>query len=835
MRTITRDDRGDAPPEPVAARAPGVPARRIAATLAGPALIVASVLVALRGFAFADLLSNQHPDLLSFWLPRSCFLGRSLSAGHVPLWNPFEMAGTPFAADPQSGWLSTSTMLTSWLFGCGDGLRALIVLQPLLAGLGLFWFLRREELGRVAATMGGLSLAMAIAASNVAISLPFAGTLAWTPFVLVGASGYLRTERWSARVPWAALAAFAWGQVAGAHMSHGLVMCSGLAFAYLLATSIRQVREGRRSAGMAAALTAGFLVLLPLANVAILWPRLALIARSSLRGGYASLGGTLARAAGVEDRPLPTNGVWSAWPLGIGASPGAYAGAAILLLVPAALRSRRHRALTLGLLAAGIVGYVLTLNLLVSAGWFRALILRLPFGDVYLHNPGRLRYLEPIVVPVLGAVGLQGFLDRLPAPREAWWWLGASAALFLGLPLALGADPFRFVILAVGMGAAIPVLRWLRRGRRWAVLALPAVLAAELLGDALWASAYQGGTVYVGLQSGEHPNLPAQPLRWPDVRLTRYLEPGTLARALLRQGVDDGRYLAWIPPAAYFNKGYLFSQDPQDWPALLLGRALLFGLEDTLGYSPIQLPRYWSYIRATNRYPVFYNASVLQLPEMADVRLFGIRYLVIPKGIVPTYPIRGAPTVPGRVVASERGYDLYEVQGWQPRVSVVPHWTAVASGVEALRAVQEPGFNPAIQAVVEQNPGIPAAPVAAPAGRATYHETHPEDVRVSVHAEAPSLVVIRNAWDRGWSATVDGRPAPVLRADYFLQAVPVPAGDHEIRLAYTDPTIGRGLAASAAVWGVLVAALVGALIAERRARRRGHEPDKPELGGAGEA
>src|SRR5512132_1273100 len=159
------------------------PLRRAAGTAAGLALIVASVLIAMRGFVFADLLSNQHPDVLSLWLPRSCLMGRSLSAGHVPLWNPFEMAGTPFAADPQSGWLYVPWMLTSWLFGCGGGLRAFIVLQPILAGLGVYWFLRCEQLSRVAATAGGLSLAMAIAASNVAISLPFVGAIAWTPFV----------------------------------------------------------------------------------------------------------------------------------------------------------------------------------------------------------------------------------------------------------------------------------------------------------------------------------------------------------------------------------------------------------------------------------------------------------------------------------------------------------------------------------------------------------------------------------------------------------------------------------------------------------------------------
>ena len=76
----------------------------------GPLLITGSVLFALRGFVFDGGLTNQHPDLLTFWLPRWSFLGDSVAAGRIPLWNPFEMAGYRFAADPQSGWLYAPPM-----------------------------------------------------------------------------------------------------------------------------------------------------------------------------------------------------------------------------------------------------------------------------------------------------------------------------------------------------------------------------------------------------------------------------------------------------------------------------------------------------------------------------------------------------------------------------------------------------------------------------------------------------------------------------------------------------------------------------------------------------
>jgi uncharacterized membrane protein YfhO len=99
-----------------------------------------------------------------------------------------------------------------------------------------------------------------------------------------------------------------------------------------------------------------------------------------------------------------------------------------------------------------------------------------------------------------------------------------------------------------------------------------------------------------------------------------------------------------------------------------------------------------------------------------------------------------------------------------------------------------------------------------------YSAADPEHVRVTVDAASPSLVVIRNSYDEGWSATVDGAPAQVLPADGFLQGVAVGAGHHEVELTYRDPAIGRGLAASAIVWSVFGLAVAACVVAERRRR-----------------
>ncbi|HWC70111.1 MAG TPA: hypothetical protein VG993_03010 [Actinomycetota bacterium] len=815
--------------------APPGRARRIGAALAGPTLIVAGVLFALRGFVFADRLSDAHPDILSFWLPRFSFLGRSIAAGHVPLWNPFEMAGYRFAADPQGGWLYLVPMTLFSRLSPAVAMRAFIVANPLIAGLALFSFLRIERLSRLAATAGGLSLAMLMSTSEIAISMPFAGAMAWTCVALAGAAGYRRARRWSARVGWIALGALGWSQVATAHLSHGLVVCTALLTAYLVAGLVADIsarggeadisaREGEAdvsargreadisrwaSAGSASARAAIFLVAMPLLSLAVLLPRVDALEASSLATGYDRLGDAIGVLGGSDSGSIQDNGVWAAWPFGFGATPGAYAGAVILLGVPLALRTRRHRGLLWAFGGALALTWLLMLDPVVTSPAVRDLFLRIPFGDVYLHNPGRMRYLAVIAVPVLGAIGLQGLREDPLEPRAAARWLAAGAFLWLGMPLIAFAYPLRFVVLALGLAAgAWALFQATARRRPWAWIVVGSVLTVELLVSAVYSQLTPpGDTIRLNLEAGVHPNLIPQPLPLPRVDASAFVSPTAFVPRL---AATHDRYLTWAPPASSFEKGYLFMQLEPDWPALAMERGTLFGAHDTLGYNPVQLRRYWDYIRVRSPLPVFYNASVIDVPTLRDMRLLGARYLVVPTGI--------EPPLDGSVVARAQGYDLFEVTGWQPRVSVVPNFRVVPTETGALRTVLPSSFDPAALAVLERDPGVEPTPEAE-AGDATYRETSPESVTIDVRATAPSIVVVRTVFDDGWQATVDGQPAEVIPTDGFLQGVAVPSGDHQLRLTYRDPAVSAGVRAGIVGWGALaLAALVASFVQRRRAR-----------------
>jgi uncharacterized membrane protein YfhO len=86
------------------------------------------------------------------------------------------------------------------------------------------------------------------------------------------------------------------------------------------------------------------------------------------------------------------------------------------------------------------------------------------------------------------------------------------------------------------------------------------------------------------------------------------------------------------------------------------------------------------------------------------------------------------------------------------------------------------------------------------------------EISLVVEADAPADLLVRDGWAPGWSARVDGRPAP-LRARGKHRSVSVPPGRSRVEMAYRPP----GLAAALAACGLGLAAT--ASLARPRRRR----------------
>jgi hypothetical protein len=158
---------------------------------------------------------------------------------------------------------------------------------------------------------------------------------------------------------------------------------------------------------------------------------------------------------------------------------------------------------------------------------------------------------------------------------------------------------------------------------------------------------------------------------------------------------------------------------------------------------------------------------------------------------------------------------LYANRERGARAQVVYAATVLPALEAALTRVLAPGFDPRREVVLEQSPAGHYPPRARqPPSPATVRREGPTRVEVTADAAEPGLLVLADACFPGWTATVDGAPAPILCATVLTRAVELPPGRHVVRFEYRAPGLAAGIAFT--ISSLIVCALLLA-----RARRRG--------------
>jgi hypothetical protein len=138
--------------------------------------------------------------------------------------------------------------------------------------------------------------------------------------------------------------------------------------------------------------------------------------------------------------------------------------------------------------------------------------------------------------------------------------------------------------------------------------------------------------------------------------------------------------------------------------------------------------------------------------------------------------------------AQPPGWQL-EWQGSSGAVWRNPHWLPEVR--TAIRAVQGDGARGWHVLTSEKLDfaTVAVVPTGSPevrAARAVLEEIEASStaVRVRVRCDGPCLLVVARPWTPGWQATVDGVPAPVVRANLAGLGVAVPSGTHRAELRY---------------------------------------------------
>ena len=86
---------------------------------------------------------------------------------------------------------------------------------------------------------------------------------------------------------------------------------------------------------------------------------------------------------------------------------------------------------------------------------------------------------------------------------------------------------------------------------------------------------------------------------------------------------------------------------------------------------------------------------------------------------------------------------------------------------------------------------------------------------------ADGLAVFSEIYYPGWTATIDGKPATIVRADYVLRAMKVPAGHHKIEMVFDPQSVHTTeLIAYIALGLLLLLVILGVVLTLRQRKKQ---------------
>ena len=164
------------------------------------------------------------------------------------------------------------------------------------------------------------------------------------------------------------------------------------------------------------------------------------------------------------------------------------------------------------------------------------------------------------------------------------------------------------------------------------------------------------------------------------------------------------------------------------------------------------------------------------------------RFSVVPKpGITVTNP--PDPDM-FTVVPNDNGvYALFEFRGGLPRAKLFSSWQSTTNNQATLTQLVSPAFDP-LQSVFVAG-GLPAAAADAgtnpPAGHVDFVSYASKDIVLTSEAPSPTVLLLNDRYESHWKVLVDGHPDTLLRCNFIMRGVYLPAGQHTVEFRFQPP------------------------------------------------
>ncbi|MEN8182821.1 MAG: YfhO family protein, partial [Myxococcota bacterium] len=154
---------------------------------------------------------------------------------------------------------------------------------------------------------------------------------------------------------------------------------------------------------------------------------------------------------------------------------------------------------------------------------------------------------------------------------------------------------------------------------------------------------------------------------------------------------------------------------------------------------------------------------------------------------------------------SDGHYQVLENEQALPRAFFVPEAAVVADPEARLRTLTSLEHDARQLALLESLPADGFLGRPGGRGQATIASSRSEELVVQVEATEEGFLFVSDQHYPGWVATVNGEPAPIVRANHAFRLVRVPAGPSTVAFQYRPWSVRAGAVISLATLAGLVA------------------------------
>lgn len=719
---------------------------------------------------FWEILTRQRflwEDILYQYYPFNFFLFRNLRRLHLPLWNPYMFAGMPFLADIQTQVFYPPNWLFAFLGNLNQShvywlVELKCILHLLLGAVGFYTFMRELRLSRYAGIIAGLTFGFSGFMVLHIIHLTIISTFAWFPLIMLFFYRTLSHRR--LRDVGAASLVLGFANLAGhPQMSFHIVYALFLLFILYLTFNWRRELPYLLKTHLPLfflTIFLGFMLsacaYLPGYRYSIHTVRetmnFAEAAETSLPPWFLItliIPKFFGSIAGGEIETVPFWGDqthYTYWETCL------YPGIVPLILAGIGIFFSRNKLRWQFFILAIIA---LTLALGKFTPLYRLAFNFLP-GFNRFRIPARFVGIFTVVVAFLAGLGMEVLVQPLPAGRVRN--LPRYRILTPGLVfLVYGTGLFFFLVTGLA-GKIFPALRD------------PRLFANSLNQTGIMFGFLISGLILIYLTNR---TAKFRPLFLSLLIALTFFDLYIFGRNFANGTTAPELFYPYRPFISSFLKErarepFRINARLGNYMLLQRNEGLLWELELLEGYTPLRL----------NDYATF------DIPVQRRNDLLNVRFQI--------------------QIDSMRGTATFvENRTYLPRCWFADSFIVVTDRKEILNQLAEPTFDYRHIVIVEEKPDFAlgnqpvsltqTAPFSDSPGTITVITQTPERIELAVEAGRPTILVFSEIYYPEWKATVDGEPAKIIRGDYCLRALPLPAGKHHIVTWYDRTTVNFGI------------------------------------------